>query len=85
MNVLCGGCTYCIVSQKYDFFLLVPVPFDFPNTDFFFSFSLVGEEEKSGEIMSDILSFCLPRYLYLNQCSFLTNFLLQVFAINLLG
>lgn len=45
MNVLCGGHAYCIVSQKYDFFLLVPVPFDFPNTDIFFSFFLVRGKE----------------------------------------
>lgn len=55
------------------------VPFDFPNADFFFGV----REEKSGERVSDLLSFCLLRYFYLNQCRFLTNFLLQVFAINL--
>lgn len=65
------------------------VSFDFSNADFFFKFINfyffgVGEE-KSGERISDFLSFCLLRYFYLNQCSFLTNFLLQVFAINLLG
>lgn len=60
------------------------VPVDFPNADFFFFFFGV-REEKSVERVSDLLSFCLLRYFYLNQCRFLTNFLLQVFAINLLG
>lgn len=56
------------------------VPFDFPNADFFFWCQ--GREEWR-ESVSDLLSFCLLRYFYLNQCRFLTNFLLQVFAINL--
>lgn len=61
------------------------VPFDFPNVDFFFFVCVLGKRRVERESLIFFLCFCLLRYFYLNQCSFLTNFLLQVFAINLLG